>query len=189
MLNKELCKFHQHLRREYDETEAYLRHRERVHEREKREKLKKEGKLKEYLEQKAREAAPPPPIEPIVETPTWDSDQIIQNYKEVKKLEEEELKNRSKFDVDEKKVEVIVKCIKRKKSIAQAKKARIEVDSDVEMEEPAEFKPKMAGKTGLPTFFFSNLVKQNRSAFQKADARNRMLNKIFPRKLYWFEAQ
>lgn len=187
VLNNELCKFHQHLRREYDETEAYLRHRQRVHEREKRDKLKKEGKLKAYLEQKAKEEPPtPPPPKPVEPTPTWDFNDVIEKYKEIKQLDEDTgLKNLSKFDVDEKKVEVIVKRLKSKKKIEIAKKARLEADPYCEIEDPEEFRPKMAGQTGLPTFFFSNLVKQNRSAFQKADARNRMINKIFPRKPVW----
>lgn len=180
MLNNELCKFHQHLRREYDETEAYLRHRERVHEREKQAKLKKEGKLKQYLEQKAKEAPPPPKVE---ETPTWDFEDVIKKYKEIKEMDQEEeskLQNLSKFEVVEEKVEVIVKGIKRKKKLVEYKKTlKKNLEMEDEVEDPEVFKPKMAGKTGLPTFFFSNLVKQNRSAFQKAEARNRMLSKLF----------
>lgn len=180
VLYKQLTKFHQNLRREYDETEAYLRHRQRVHEREKREKLKKQGKLDEYLKEKAVKEPEPAPI--VI---TWEPDQLIENYKAAKKLDEENsvLINYSKIEVDEKKVEIIVKQIKKKKkNIQRAKKARVEEEKDCEMEEPAEFNPRMAGRTGLPLFFFNNLVKQNRSAFQKAEARNRMLYKIFPPK-------
>lgn len=172
------------MRREFDETEAYLRHRQRVHEREKREKLKKEGKLQEYLKEKAVEVKPSPVVVQM------EVEDILQKYKETKKLCEEEspLVNYSKFDVDEKKVEKVVKQMRLKKKHQKAKKARIEQDLNYVVEDSEEFKPRMAGKTGLPHFFFTNLVTENRSAFQKADARNRMLSKIFPRK-NWLPAQ
>lgn len=181
MIQNELTNFNQRFRREFDETEAYLRHRERVHEREKREKLKKQGKLDKYLREKVKEEPLPETKEEVV---TWDIDDICQRYKETKKLDEEGqvLKNYSKFDVDEKKVELIVNRIKRKKKIDKAKKARrLEQDFGIDIEEPEEFKPPMAGQTGLPKFFFNNLVNQNRSAFQKADARNRMFKCVTPK--------
>lgn len=150
-----------------------------------REKLKKEGKLAEYLKKKEAEEAekaarqPKPNVEESVQI-----DELLQKYKETKKLDIENsvLINYSKFDVDEKKVEKIVKQLKTKKQkVQKAKKARIEqsrFEVEMEIDETEEFKPKMAGQTGLPSFFFSNLVKQNRSAFQKADARNRMVSKV-----------
>jgi hypothetical protein len=146
-----------------------LRHRERIHEREKRDKLKRQGKLDEYLKERGEE--PKPQVE---EQPKVVDDPVLEQYKEMKKIFEFQLVNYSKFDVIEKKVEEVVKRMKVKKKLAIAKKARMEED-EIHIPDPEEFKPKMAGKTGLPSFFFSNVVKQNRSAFQKSDARNRMV--------------
>jgi hypothetical protein len=205
----DLERYHKHVRREFDETEAYLRHRERVKEREKREKLKKQGKLEAYMKKKEeKERAekakkelefeekmkqyeefkkhdddskvkfdidvnkPKPPDMPSFE-------EMMKEYQERRKADEEEmLRNYSKLEVDEKKVEQVVKRMKLKKKHAKAKKARMEEDEMV-IEDSDEFRPKMAGKTGLPTFFFSNLVTQNRSSFVKAEARNRMNFKKF----------
>lgn len=155
-----------------------MRHRARVHEREKREKLKKAGKLQEYLKEKGEE----PKQKPV--DLRMEIDATLQKYKESKMLEEESptLINYSKFDVDEKKVELVVKTMRLRKKHQKAKKARLEEDLNYIIEDSKEFQPRMAGKTGLPHFFFSNLVTQNRTAFQKADARNRMISKIFPRK-------
>lgn len=173
---KELRCYEKRFRREFDETEAYLRHRERVREREKRDKLKKQGKLDEYLKSKGEE--PKPKV--VEEQPRVVDDPVYEQYKEMKKEFEFQfqLVNYSKFDVIEKKVEEVVKRIKVKKKLAKAKKARIEED-EFHIPDSEEFKPKMAGKTGLPSFFFSNVVKQTRSAFQKTDARNRMWFKSF----------
>lgn len=214
----DLERYHKHLRREFDETEAYLRHRQRIHEREKREKLKKQGKLDAYLkeqeekkkaeeekqrldfEEKMRlyeentkseesksllynyvkfdidENKPKDPAAPKFE-------EIMKEYQERRKADEAQiLINYSKLDVDEKKVEQVVKRIKLKKKHAKMKKARMEED-EVVIEDAEEFRPKMAGKTGLPTFFFSNLVTKNSSSFAKADARNRMNFKKFTPKM------
>lgn len=78
-----------------------------------------------------------------------------------------------KFSVDEEKVEKIVNQIRRKKSLKLE-----EYREDVEVHDNgSEFRPKLAGKTGLPVFFFKNLVNENRSAFLQPDAckRNRKL--------------
>lgn len=172
------------MRREFDETEAYLRHRARVHEKEMREKLKKEGKLAEYMKKKEAEKAEEAKKHPKQVEEAVQIDELLKKYQETKKLDIENsvLINYSKFDVDEKKVEKIVKQLKTKKQkVLKAKKARMEqarYEVEMDIEEPEEFKPKMAGQTGLPSFFFSNVVKQNRSAFQKADARNRMTYKF-----------
>lgn len=201
------------MRREFDETEAYLRHRERIHEREKREKLKKQGKLDAYLKEQEEKAKAEKekqkldfeekmrlykeskkseeetcliqnyvkfdidvnkPKDP--EAPNFE--EMMREYQERRKADEEEiLVNYAKLEVDEKKVEQVVKRIRLKKKHEKAKKARLEEDEIVE--DSDEFRPKMAGKTGLPSFFFSNLVTQNRSSFAKADARNRMNFKKF----------
>lgn len=202
------------MRREFDETEAYLRHRERIHEREKREKLKKQGKLDAYLKEQEEKAKAEKekqeldfeekmklyaeckkseeetslipnyvkfdidvnkPKDP--EAPNFE--EMMKEYQERRKADEEEiLINYSKLEVDEKKVEQVVKRIKLKKKHEKAKKARMEEDEMV-VEDSEEFRPRMAGKTGLPTFFFSNLVTHNRTSFVKAEARNRMNFKKF----------
>lgn len=90
------------------------------------------------------------------------------------------LHNVTKLAVDEKKVEKIVEGLRRKK-ISKAKIARVEDTFGYESEDLGGFKPKMAGNTKMPAFFFSNLVKQNQSVFQKAEARNRMqFRKVAP---------
>lgn len=154
-----------------------MRHRERVREREKREKLKRQGKLDEYLEKLEAENPKPVATEPVADL----VESTMKQYKELKTLfAETTLQSVSKFDVDEKKVEKIVEALKRKK-ISKAKIARVEDTFGYESEDLGGFKPKMAGNTKMPAFFFSNLVKQNQSAFQKADARNRMqFRKVAP---------
>lgn len=158
----ELRCFNKRYRRRFDETEAYLRHRERIRERELREKLRKEGKLEEYLREKGKFTAEQEIVQPI----TVDLD--IQRYNETKKVGlEEELPNKVVFSVDKEKLEKIITQMRRKKSLKiEEYREDEELPHDI-----SEFRPKLAGKTGLPTFFFSNVVKQNRSAFQKSDAR------------------
>lgn len=186
-----------------------MRHRERVHEREKRDKMKKQGKLDEYLkkkeekekaenekkelefEEKMKQYAEFKKVEDESkvkfdidvnkhkepDSPSFE--EMMKVYQEQRKADEEEmLQNYSKLEVDEKKVEQVVKRIKLKKKHEKAKKARMEEDEMV-IEDSEEFKPRMAGKTGLPSFFFSNLVTQNRNSFAKAEARNRMNFKKF----------
>lgn len=167
-------------RREFDETEAYLRHRARVHEREKREKLKKEGKLQEYLKEIGEEEKKKPM------TVQMEIEITLQKYKETKKMDIESsaLINYSKFDVVEKKVEQVVKQMKLKKKHKKAKKARMVEDLNYVIEDSEDFKPRMAGKTGMAHFFLSDVVTQNRIAFQKADARNKMMSKTFMRR-HW----
>lgn len=154
-----------------------MRHRERVREREKREKLKRHGKLDEYLEKLEAENPKPVATEHVVDQ----VEATMKKYKELKSLfAETTLQSVSKFDVDEKKVEKIVEALKRKK-ISKAKIARVEDKFGYESEDLGGFKPKMAGNTKMPAFFFSNLVKQNQSAFLKADTRNRMqFRKVAP---------
>lgn len=200
----DLERYHKRVRREFDETEAYLRHRQRIHERERREKMKKQGKLDEYLKEQEEKAKAEKEKQQLdfenkmkiyqefkkTEKDTcmvkYDIDltqpqnpnapkfeEMLVEYQESKKTDDTHLlSNYAKFDVDQKKVEQIVKVLKIKKKHALAKKARMLEDETVEDSE--EFKPKMAGKTGLPTFFFSNLVTQHSSSFVKADSRNRM---------------
>lgn len=153
-----------------------MRHRERVREREKREKLRKAGKLNEYLknpEKNVKKLMKEPKPNPV--------DITLQQYKETKKLSEgeTELVNYSKLDVDETKVELIVNRIRRKKKLVKEWAQLEKKELEVEQQEPQYFKPRMAGKTGLPVFFFSNLVSQSRSCFLKADTRNRMHYKTF----------
>lgn len=108
------------------------------------------------------------PIPPI--------DRILQQYQEIKKLfEDSSLINYSKFDVDEKKVESVVERLRKKKEL-KAKWAKMD-ELEAKVEDPDEFKPKMAGKTKMPTFFFSDLVKKNRSNIQDALA-NKMSGKF-----------
>lgn len=161
----------------FDEAEAYLRHRERIREREKREKLRKEGKLAEYLQevQKAER-------KPVVVCEPTHVDLTLEKYSEIKKLEpKSELVNYSKLDCVVEKKKLVKKLVKKK--VKKSKKPRVE-DPEIVIEDAEEFKPPMAGSTGLPVFFFSNLVKQNCSAFKESETRNRMSYKAFPRKCW-----
>lgn len=133
--------------------------------------MKKEGKLDEFV-RKIIVVPIKPDVQPIAPI-----DQILQQYRDIKKLFEP-LVNYSKFDVDDKKVESVVERLRRKKEL-KAEWAKMD-EIEAKIEDPDEFKPKMAGKTKMPTFFFSNLVKKNRSSFQDALARNKMSGR-FPR--------
>lgn len=153
-----------------------MRHRARVHEREKREKLKKQGKLDEYLreieeKQKPKEPTPEPKVEEKVDESI---EKTLQDYKEWKKQEE----TRPKFAVDTKKVDEMTKKIKRRKVIARRRQEMREETEKLlgftPIDEPSPFKPRMAGKTGMPEFFFSNLVKQNAKAFAEQNSKNKM---------------
>lgn len=159
---------------EYDETEAYLRHRARVHEREKREKLKKKGKLEAYLREveASKPKAPTPEPVPAVTEVDESIQKSLQEYKEWKKEE------KPKFVVDDKKVVKMAKLIRGRKVIAQRRK---EVREETTLllgyepiDEPPPFRPKMAGSTGMPSFFFSNLVQQNKKAFIDQSSKHKM---------------
>lgn len=52
-------------------------------------------------------------------------------------------------------------------------------DDDDVNEEEITFKPKMAGQTGLPVFFFNNLVRDSRSVIMSTAAKNKMNYKTF----------
>lgn len=159
----------------FDESEAYLRHRERVREREKREKLKKEGKLAEYLQETLK-----PEPKPVFAREQTNVDLTLEKYYESKKLEPKtEIVNYSKLD-DEVRKKVVKKIVRKK--VKKIKKPRIEEDLELRIEDSEEFKPSMAGSTGLPVFFFSNLVKENCTAFKESEARNRMTFKTIARK-------
>lgn len=113
-----------------------------------------------------------------VEKPKQPSvDLSLQNYQEAKKLFDESLNadRYAKFEVDDKKVEKIVTEIKKKKAMKKKWAELEKKELEEEMIEPEEFKPRMAGRTGLPTFFFTNIVKQNCSSFQRSESRNRRL--------------
>lgn len=117
-------------------------------------------------------------IVPKVEEPRVPPvDKVLEEYKQTKKLfEETSLVNFSKFDVVEAKVNIIVEKIKRKKELKEQWKKMDELAAKIE--DPDVFKPKMAGKTKMPAFFFSNLVKQNRSSFQESLERNKMTSRF-----------
>lgn len=156
-----------------------MRHRARVHEREKREKLKKQGKLEEYLREIEEKNKPkePTPEPPTVEEKVEESiEKTLQEYKEWKKQVVPE--TLSKFAVDDKKVKETVQKIKRRKVIARRRQEMREETQVLlgfeSVDEPSPFRPKMAGKTGMPEFFFSNLVRQNTKAFAEQNSKNKM---------------
>ena len=132
--------------------------------------MRKEGKLVEYLKDIKK-----PELKQVIAPEPTSVDLILEKYSEIRKLEpKSELVNYSKLDGDvKKKVKKVVK-----KKVKKSKKARIEEDPVIE--DPEEFKPSMAGSTGMPVFFFSNLVKESCSAFKESAARNRMMYKTFP---------
>jgi hypothetical protein len=176
---------HQELRdiannyRIFDETEAYLRHRARVHEREKRERLRRKGKLEAYLAEIEKNK---PKIESKMENENKEEEEkeeaegvnfekILEEYKAVKEFEKENLVLCHQIQLNispEKDVQDITPRASKKKVKKHKKKKKVVVEEEpsVVLEE-AEFKPKMAGRTNLPTFFFSNLVQQNKSVFAK----------------------
>lgn len=135
--------------------------------------MRKEGKLAEYLKE-----AQKPELRHVVARERTSVDLTLEKYSEIRKLEPKtELVNYSKLDGEVKK-KVVKKTVKKK--VKKAKKPRI--DEDPVIEDPEDFKPSMAGSTGLPIFFFSNLVKENCSAFKESEARNRMMYKTISRK-------
>jgi predicted metal-dependent hydrolase len=155
-----------------------LRHRARVHEREKREKLKKQGKLDEYLkeiEANKPKSPTPEPQEDLLKEEQLKLEKALQEYKEWKRQEELE---QTRFIIDEKKVQETALKIRRRKRIAKRKQ---EIKEETKallgyepIDEPTPFRPKMAGKTGMPSFFFSNVVKQNAKAFVNHIDKNKM---------------
>lgn len=175
---------HQELRdmlnnyRVFDETEAYLRHRARVHEREKRERLRRKGKLEAYLAEIEKNK---PKIESKMENDNNEVeeeeaegvsiDKIMEEYKALKELEKEnmvlchqiQLASLEK-DAEDKTPRTSKKKVKKHK---KKKKVVIEEPEPSIVLEEAEFKPKMGGRTDLPKFFFNNLVQQNKSVFAK----------------------
>lgn len=162
-----------------DETEAYLRHRARVHEREKREKLKKQGKLDAYLEEieKSKPKSETRKEKKKDEMPNFDK--FMQEYYEIRKFDKENLiiNNVVKLPtaVENSKTQNInIEAKKKTKKRRKAKKKIPEKQEEQIILNEAEFKPTMAGSTGLPKFFFNNLVKENRMALQEAQARHRM---------------
>lgn len=157
-----------------------MRHRARVHEREKREKLKKQGKLEEYLKE-VEESKPKvtPTPDPKVEQEKEEQlklEKALEEYKEWKK--QEELERTQIFEIDEKKATEIVQKIRRRKRIAKRKQEIAEETKALlgyePIDEPAPFRPKMAGKTGMPSFFFSNVVRQNKKVFVEHIDKNKI---------------
>lgn len=154
----------------FDETEAYLRHRARVHEREKRERLRRKGKLEAYLAEIERNK---PKIEhtreeEIIENEAADVsvDKIMEEYYAIRNIDKENSVHSNQIRMD-----IAGENMQRRKKVKRSKKKKRvvveeEEESSVVLDE-AEFKPQMAGSTGLPTFFFSNVVEKNRSVFAR----------------------
>lgn len=154
----------------FDETEAYLRHRARVHEREKRERLRRKGKLEAYLAEIERNK---PKIEhtreeEIIENEAEDVsvDKIMEEYYAIRNIDKENSVHSNQIRMD-----IAGENMQRRKKVKRSKKKKRvvveeEEESSVVLDE-AEFKPQMAGSTGLPTFFFSNVVEKNRSVFAR----------------------
>jgi len=163
--------------RELDETEAYLRHRARVHEREKREKLKKQGKLDEYLAEVERNKPKKESKKEWIPEEPPAFDEFMKEYYESRKFDKENLViiNVVKHAAPEDYYGMPHSSVEIKKKVKKRKKPKKIANPEEEiLLNDSEFKPEMAGSTGLPKFFFSNLVKQNRSALQEAQARHRM---------------
>ncbi len=91
--------------------------------------------------------------------------EIWEQYKAIKQFDKEnfvlynqiELDNTLEEEFEPKKVK---KRKRKKKVVVEEQQPNIILDE-------AEFKPKMAGRTGLPTFFFTNLVQKNKSVFAR----------------------
>lgn len=172
-----------------DSTEAYLRHRERVRERERLNKLARYRKRHPNAvipEDKPKKEEPKP--EP--EEDENDKENLLDLYNELKKLDEIE-QNKIKLEILEapRQVErkstpkplVKKKAPKHKKKVKKAPKI-LDIDDEEDEEIDVKFTPKMAGQTGLPVFFFSNLVKNSRSAFLDTFAKNKVnYKKIKPK--------
>lgn len=185
-----------------DSTEAYIRHRERIHAREKQRKLatlKKKYPNAQIAEEKVEKVEKPKEPEEDKEN---DKENMLELYKELMKIDETNkiVTNKIKLEV----VEIPTQIEKKKappkpvekKKVPKHKKKGIKkapiidpisdcvynYENNDEPEEEVKFKPKMAGKTGLPVFFFSNLVKNSRTAILSNEAKNKMNFKSFPPK-------
>lgn len=177
-----------------DSTEAYIRHRERVRERERINKLaryKKRHPNAHIVDDKIKKKE----SEPVPEEDENDKENLLELYNELKKIDEVNAiePNKIKLEIleiprqmERKKAP---KSLEKKKAPKHKKKLKkpqscldIEDDDAEEVEEEIKFTPKMAGQTGLPIFFFSNLVKDSRSAFLNTIAKNKMNYKTFPPK-------
>lgn len=151
----------------FDETEAYLRHRARVHEREKRERLRKEGKLEAYLAEiesnKVKIES-----EKNHRTESDRMNKMMEEYYAIKKLDKENLVVGNQIRLNNAFEERAEEIVYRKKKVKRRRKKRVmEEENQSVILDDAEFKPQMAGSTGLPSFFFNNLVETNRSVFAR----------------------
>lgn len=180
---KQLKDMQNSIRMPFDETEAYLRHRARVHEREKREKLKKQGKLEAYLaELEKNKPKPEPKEEPKEEQKMPSFEDFMKEYYESRKQEKENLisfnvscQHDREVSTEERKDVYSPEQVKKKTKRRRKPKKKSDVpEEEIILLDDAEFKPQLAGRTGLPTFFFSNIVKQNSTALQEAQAKHRI---------------
>ena len=175
-----------------DSTEAYIRHRERIRERERINKLARYRKRHPNVLIDEEKIEIEKPKEEEVEKEN-DKEMFLELYNELKKIDESNaiVTNKIKLEIleiprqmEKKKSPKPLekkKAPKHKKKVKKAQIIECDYDDD-DYEEEMQFKPKMAGQTGLPIFFFSNLVKNSRSAFMSTAAKNKMNYKSFPPK-------
>lgn len=169
-----------------DETEAYLRHRARVHEREKRDRLRRKGKLEAYLAEIERNK---PKIEhtkeeEIIEKEAEDVsiDKIMEEYYAIRNIDKENSVHSNQIRIDNAPEEDIAQNMQRWKKVKRSgRKKKIVIVEEEEQSvilDEAEFKPQMAGSTGLPTFFFNNVVENNSKIFARCRLTCRPKKKI-----------
>lgn len=155
--------------RQLTEDEIYQRHQQRKIDREKLKLLKLD------LEKNADN---PEYLELVNKYPVNTSEHILYNMP--KRLEQpvvdEVLTQYQQIREEDKSNNVILELVpipkkKKKKRRKVIKKKKVVVKDD-EIEEVEEFQPKMAGKTGLPSFFFHKIVESSKNIFQTEDRKN-----------------
>lgn len=178
-----------------DSTEAYIRHRERVRERERINKLARYNRRHpnaQKVDDKIKKEEP----KPVPEEDENEKENLLELYNELKKIDETNAiaQNKIKLEIleiprqmERKKASKTLEKKKVPKHKKKIKKAQLtydydDDDDDYDYDNEMKFTPKMAGQTGLPIFFFSNLVKNSRSAFLDTVAKNKMNYKTFPPK-------
>ena len=155
--------------RQLTEDEICQRHQQRKKDREKLKLLKLEPE---------KNAENPEYLELIDKYPVNTSQNILYNMPErlEQPVDDDVFTQYQQIREEDKCNNVILELVpvpkkKKKKRRKIVKKKKVVLKED-EIEEAEEFQPKMAGKTGLPSFFFHRIVESSKNIFQTVDQKN-----------------
>ena len=161
--------------RQLTEDEIYQRHQQRKRDRE---------KLKLLDLEPEKNAENPEYLELINKYPVNTAQNILYNMPQrlEQPVDDDVLKQYQQVREVDKTNNVILELVpvpkkKKKKHRKIVKKKRVLREGEIE--EAEEFQPKMAGKTGLPSFFFHKIVESSKNIFQTEDQKNSRSYKKF----------